>query len=107
MHTTWLYLLILGAGLLEIGGDFLLKLWADTERLSMGILGIFVYIIGIACWAFALKFSTLSSAVTMVTMVGLLLSVLIGVLYFGETLNGYQKLGVVLACVSIVLIELG
>lgn len=107
MQAYWLYLLILGAGLLEVGGDFFLKIWADTQRLSMGVLGVCVYIAGIICWAFALKFSSLSSAVTMVTLVGLLLSVLIGVLYFGETLSSYQKLGVALACISIVLIELG
>jgi len=65
-----------------------------------------VYFIGTIFWAFSLRYDYLSKAISVFTILNLIVVVLVGVLYFNEQLSFVNKIGIVLGIASILLIEL-
>ncbi len=97
--------LILLAVLLEVAADVLFKKWSlENKNLLLG-LGLFLYFIGTVFWAFSLKHEYLSKAISVFTVLNLILVVLVGVFLFKENLSSLNKLGIALGILSVVLIE--
>lgn len=101
----WIFI-ILGAGL-EIIGDIFLKKWAIENRQFLMWIGFLVYVIGALFWAFSLKYETLSKAISIFTILNLVLVALIGIIFFKEDISMVAKLGIILGIISIALIERG
>jgi multidrug transporter EmrE-like cation transporter len=101
----FLFFIIL-ATLFEVGADILFKQWAINNKSVLIIIGMALYTVGTVIWAFSLKYNYLSKAITIFTALNLILVVLVGVLFFKEDLTLLQKIGVLLAVISVVLIEL-
>jgi drug/metabolite transporter (DMT)-like permease len=90
----------------EVCGDIFLKRWSVEHRGAMLGIGLGIYFIGTIFWAWSLKFETLSRAISVFTVVNLIVIVLVGVLVFHEQLSLQQKIGIMLGVGSILLIEL-
>lgn len=100
------FALILLAVTLEVGGDIFFKKWSLENKNTMLMIGLFVYFIGSLFWAFSLKYDYLSRAITVFTVLNLIAVILVGVLYFNETLTLQNKIGILMGVLSIILIEL-
>lgn len=97
--------LLILAVLFEVVADVFLKRWATDHRSLMLASGLGIYFLGTILWAFSLRETYLSKAVTIFTLLNLVAVVLLGVFLFDEHLNGWNKLGIVLAALSIILLE--
>lgn len=108
LPTKWMFLtlVLLSVGL-EILSDTLFKKWANEQKLIFFGIGMIVYFIGTAFWAFSLQHEDLSKAIVVFTLINLVAGVLVGVFYFRESLYHFQKAGIGLAIVSVLLMEWG
>src|SRR3989344_4841571 len=96
------YIFIFLGVLLEVGGDFFFKKWSIEHKTSILILGLLIYFSGAYFWAMSLRYEGLAKAVTIFTILNMILAVLLGVLYFNEELSLVNRLGVLLGIVSII-----
>lgn len=104
VKTIFLVLVTLAA-LFEGAGDVLLKKWAVDGRSIFFMVGVAVYIVATIVWAYTLKYEFLSKAISVVSIINLIVVILVGVLYFKEDLSTINKIGILLGIISIVLIE--
>jgi multidrug transporter EmrE-like cation transporter len=92
---------------LEIAGDVFFKKWTIGSRPLLLWVGFGIYTIGTLFWALSLKYEMLSKAISIFTILNLLIVVVIGVVFFKENLSIVSKVGILLGIISIALIELG
>ncbi len=105
VKTLFLVLVVLAA-VLEASGDVILKKWAIDGKQALFALGLAVYFAATVVWAFSLRYEFLSRAISIVTVLNLVIVVLAGALYFKEDLSAANKVGIALGIVSVVLMEL-
>ncbi|PWB38630.1 MAG: hypothetical protein C3F02_02870 [Parcubacteria group bacterium] len=98
--------LIILAVFLEVVGDTYLKKWSLESKNLWLLIGLLIYFVGSIFWIVSLKYDYLSRAITIFTVLNLILVVLVGVLYFKEDLSLINKFGIALAVLSVILIEL-
>lgn len=101
----WLFTLI--AVGLEIAGDIFFKKWVIENKTLLLWIGFIIYSLGTLFWAFSLKYETLSKAISIFTILNLVIVTLVGVIIFKENLSVLAKVGIALGIVSIILIERG
>ena len=101
----WIFILI-GASL-EIIGDVFFKKWTIENKPLLMWVGFIIYAIGTLFWAFSLKYEMLSKAISILTILNLVIVVLIGVVFFKENISMVTKFGIILGIISIILIERG
>ena len=65
-----------------------------------------IYFIGTMVWAFSLKYELLSKAISIFTILNIVLLVLAGILVFNESLSIINKIGIALGILSVILIEI-
>lgn len=99
----WLFIL-LGASI-EIIGDIYFKKFTINNRLSLLLIGLAFYFIGSLFWALSLRYELLSKAISIFTILNLVIISLVGVLYFKEDLSNINKIGIILGIISILFIE--
>lgn len=97
---------LLAAGL-EIAGDIFFKKWTIENKPVLIWVGLAIYSIGALFWALSLKYEMLSKAISVFTILNLVIVVLVGVIFFKENISLVSKIGIVLGIISIVLIERG
>lgn len=98
-------LIILAVGL-EIFADILFKKWAIDSKNYLLAVGLGIYFIGTVFWAISLKYEHLSTAISIFTILNLIVIVLVGVIYFKEDLSLINKFGIGLGILSVILMEL-
>jgi len=98
--------LILLATALEVVGDIFFKKWSLSGKNIILVLGFIIYTVGTVFWALSLKYDFLSRAISVLSILNLIIVVLVGVLYFNETLSLVNKIGIALGILSLVLIEI-
>jgi multidrug transporter EmrE-like cation transporter len=103
---TIFFILVIIAAILEASGDIILKKWALDGKHIFFISGMLVYFAATVIWAFSLKYEFLSKAISVVTILNLIIVVLVGVLYFKDDLTNLNKLGITLGILSVILIEI-
>ncbi|HRZ85522.1 MAG TPA: SMR family transporter [Candidatus Paceibacterota bacterium] len=99
------FLLIGIAVLLEVIGDIFFKKWSINNRIILLIAGLLIYFVGTAFWAISLKYEYLSKAISIFTILNLIIVVLVGVIYFKEDLSLINRIGIGLGVLSVFLIE--
>ncbi|HLD31772.1 MAG TPA: SMR family transporter [Patescibacteria group bacterium] len=104
LKTAFFFLIILAA-IFEASGDIILKKWATDQKQFLFVLGIITYLAATVIWAFSLKYEFLSKAISVITILNLIIVVLVGVLYFKEDLSIINKLGIGLGIISVILIQ--
>ncbi len=103
----WMFFGLIGlAVLLEVTADIFFKKWALGNRNVLLLAGLIFYFIGTVFWAFSLKYDLLSRAVSIFTILNLIVVVLVGVLVFNEHLSLMNKIGIGLGVLSVVLMEM-
>ena len=90
----------------EIFADFLFKKWVIGSNKWFLIIGICAYLISTIFWAFSLRYESLSKAISIFTILSLIVVVLMGVYVFNEHLSITNVIGIVLGIVSIILVSL-
>ena len=100
------FVLTIAAVALEAAGDIFFKKWVGAHRASFLIIGLLVYFFGTVFWALSLRYELLSKAISIFTILNLIVIVLVGTLVFSEHLTTLNKLGIALGVVSIILLEL-
>lgn len=100
------FAMILLATLFEVAGDIFFKKWSMGGKNALIIIGFLIYAIGTIFWAFSLKYEYLSKAISVLTILNLIIIVLVGTLYFNEGLSLINKIGIALGVISVVLIEI-
>ena len=68
--------------------------------------GILLYLASTVFWAISLKYESLSKAVPVFILINLVALVLIGVFYFQEKLSTLNIIGILMAIISIILINI-
>ena len=99
------FALIAIAVVLEVVGDVFFKKWALGSQHFLLALGLLIYFIGTVFWAVSLKYEYLAKAISIFTVLNLIIVVLVGVLYFQENLSLANKIGIALGIASVILIE--
>ncbi|MDO8529374.1 MAG: SMR family transporter [bacterium] len=100
------FILIAMAIIFEIAGDVLFKKWSLGNKNTFLYIGLLIYATGTVFWAFSLKYEQLSKAISVFTIVNLIVISLIGILFFKEDISFTNKIGIGLGILSIALIEL-
>ncbi|MEK7073146.1 MAG: SMR family transporter [Patescibacteria group bacterium] len=100
------YGLIALAVVLEVFSDVLFKKWAIDSKNVFLYVGLLIYFVGTIFWAFSLRYEYLSKAISIFTILNLIIVVLVGVLYFKEDLSLINKVGIALGILSVILIEI-
>ncbi len=100
------YILIAIAVVLEILADILFKKWSIENKNILLIIGLIIYALGTLFWAISLKYEFLSKAISIFTLLNLIIISLVGVLVFKEDLSIINKIGIGLGVLSIILIEI-
>jgi multidrug transporter EmrE-like cation transporter len=89
-------------------GEFLSKKFALNPNLTLVIIIIIIYSVGVLFWLPAiLQKNQLSIVGTMWSVLSLLTTILIGVLIFGEKLSLTGIIGIIFAIISIILLSHG
>ena len=100
---SWLFLIL--AIVTEVIGTNALK-WFEADILRYFFMAVFIatsyYFMGLA-----VKKISISVAYAMWEALGIILITLIGIFVFNETLSFYQKLGICLSIIGIILINFG
>jgi len=104
--TSLFFILIFGAVVFETVADVLLKYWAISARSSFLVEGFVLYILATFVWAISLRYGYLSKAITVFTILNLIVIVLAGVFLFKEDLTLLNKIGIVLGLVSVILLQM-
>lgn len=98
--------LIVLAVILEIIGDIMFKKWSIAGNNILLYLGLLVYFIGSFFWAISLKYEYLSTAISIFSILNLIIIALVGIIYFKEDLSIINKVGMGLGIISVILIEI-
>jgi len=100
------FALIAIAVILEVIGDILFKKWSLENKNILLIIGLIIYFIGTIFWAISLKYESLSKAISVFTILNLIIIVLVGIILFKENLSLINKIGIGLGILSVILIEI-
>ena len=102
----WFYILVIIAVIFEVIADILFKYWTINTKNLLLVGGVILYSIGTVIWAFSLKYEYLSKAITIFTILNLVVVVLVGLIVFKEDLSLINKLGILLGIISVILIQI-
>lgn len=108
MNTKILFWILIFLGVaLEIIGDVFFKKWVVENKSSWLLVGFAIYAVGALFWALSLRYEMLSKAISIFTILNLVIVALIGIVFFKEDVSIIGKIGILLGLVSIAMIELG
>ncbi len=102
----YFYGLIFLAVAFEVIGDIFFKRSVLENKNLFLYIGLFVYFIGTIFWALSLKYELLSKAITIFTIINLIVIILVGVIYFNENISLINKIGVGVGIISVILMEI-
>lgn len=99
-----LVLIFIGV-VLEVVGDIYIKKWTIEKQNLLLVLGVVLYFVGSIFWIMCLKYEYLFRAISIFTILNLIIIVLAGIVIFNEHLTTANKIGVALGILSIILLE--
>ena len=73
----WFFILVLVATAMEVLGDVYFKKWSLGGKNALLVLGFVIYAIGTVFWAISLKYEFLSKAISVLTLLNLIIVVLV------------------------------
>lgn len=98
--------LAIGGIILTIG-DIIFKFYAQKPQVSLYTSGLLIYLLGLTFLVQSFKNENIAVASTIFVIVNVATLSLVSWLYFKEPLSIYQIAGIIVACIGIVLLELG
>lgn len=97
---------VICAALIESVADAMFEKWSLVGKNYFLIVGLLIYAVSSAFWAYSLKYQTLSKGIVMFNVVNVVLGVVIGILYFKEALTGLNIAGIAFGILSVILLSL-
>lgn len=100
----WLILLVLVI-IFELVADVLSKEWSLKPKLSFLLGGIIFYLIANVAWLFSLRFgSGLARGVSIFSVACTIMAIIIGLVFYKESISNLQIAGIILGIISLLLI---
>jgi small multidrug resistance pump len=106
-RTTFAILITIAASIVGVLGDYFLKLASERDqplRSPWFYVGFIVYASTAFGWVFVMRHLKLATMGVVYSISMILLLMSIGVIFFRESLNGYEITGIALAIASLVLL---
>ena len=101
------FMLLLYGGLILTIGDIIMKKWTITNNSPTYLLGLAVYIIGLNFLAFSFKSKNIAVASVIFIVFNVTSLSLISWLIFGQKLSTTEIIGIALAMIAVVILEIG
>ena len=101
-----LLVLIIGGSILTIG-DIVFKFYANKPHWALYATGLGIYLIGLMFLVKTFESENIAVASTIFVIANIITLSIVSWLYFGEKLSSLQLLGLGVAIVAILLLELG
>jgi multidrug transporter EmrE-like cation transporter len=99
----WSFLLIIYFGF----GEYYSKIFSNTPTFKLALVVVFSYALGSLAWLPAIyKVKLLAIIGTIWSIMSILMTIVIGIFVFGETLTTIQIIVIVLAAISIILLTI-
>ncbi|MEI6627651.1 MAG: SMR family transporter [bacterium] len=98
--------LLFGGSILTVG-DIIFKFWANKSLTYLYITGLVIYVLGLMCLVQSFKSQNIAVASAIFVIVNVVTLSLVSYFYFKESLSVLQMVGIGVAFVSIMLMELG
>ena len=83
-----------------------MKKWMLLNSLPTYLIGMFLYIIGLNFLVYTFKFKEIAVASVIFTIFNVLTLILAGKLFFDETLSPNKIIGIILALIAVIILEL-
>lgn len=99
-------ILLLIGGIVFTLGDLIMKKWALTNSHLFYLIGMGLYIVGLAFLAQSYKYKHIGIASAIIVLINIIALSLVSYFYFKETLSLAHIFGLVLGMISILIIEL-
>lgn len=98
--------LLLGGSILTVG-DIIFKFYAQSAKLGLYIAGLMTYVIGLVCLVETFKTENMATASAIFVIANVITLLLVSRFWFNEYLSTLQVVGIVMALVAILFLELG
>lgn len=98
-------LLFIGGSILTIG-DIVMKKWVVTNSTILFTIGMVIYLVGLMFLAQSFKYKNIAVASTIFIIFNIVTLSFVSWLYFKETLTPFKMIGISLAIISIIFLEL-
>ena len=83
-----------------------MKKWVLVSTIPTYLIGMSLYIIGLNFLVYAFKFKEIAVASVIFTLFNVLTLILAGKLFFDETLSPNKIIGIILALIAVIILEL-
>jgi len=100
-------ILLLGGGIFLTLGDIVFKYYAGHHNLWLYGFGLLLYVAGLIPLIESYKYSNIEVASALLVLFNIIILAIVGWLFFKENIGWLEILGLIFACVAIVLLELG
>ncbi len=105
-HKILFFSLVLASVLFESFGDILFKKWALAPSWLLFAIGMALWMASGVFWVWSLKFELLTKAGMVFTIMSLAFITGAGIFYFKEELTWWNRIGLCLGLLSIILLEI-
>ncbi|OGC47053.1 MAG: hypothetical protein A3A94_01180 [Candidatus Portnoybacteria bacterium RIFCSPLOWO2_01_FULL_43_11] len=101
-----IFVLIFGLTAINVFGDYLLKLAGQSKRINWRyiVIGAILWALVALGWFVVYRKIKFSSAGFLYGIISSILLMMVGTLIFHEQINAYEKIGIVLAIISFILL---
>ncbi len=100
------FILVITSVILETVGDIIFKKWSLAPHWLLFSLGMVVWMLSGVFWVYSMRFELLTKAGVIFTVLSLLCVVGVGVFYFKEELTWWNRIGLFMGLISIILLEI-
>lgn len=83
-----------------------MKKWVGNNNAVFYIVGIIIYLVGLNFLAQTFKYKNIAVASVILVIFNVVILAIVSWLYFKETLNTYQIIGIILGLASVVFLEI-
>ena len=97
--------LLLVGGIILTVGDIVMKKWAINQKVSLYLIGLFFYLIGLNFLAQSYRFRNVAAASLIFVVINITILVFVSWFYFKEKLSLMEILGIVLAIAGVIILE--
>ena len=100
-------LILLIGGVFLTLGDVIYKYWAGHEHLSLYLIGLALYLVGLVFLVESYKFQNIEVSSALIVLFNIAMLTLVGWAYFHEKIGLFEIAGLLLAGAAILLLEIG
>ena len=106
MSTLFTVVVLLGTTAINVAGSTLLKYAGESGTIAAATVGCACYCVGAAGFLFLATLNGLAVTAVATALMSLLATVVVGMLFFGESLSELQMVGIGMAVLAVILVSL-